>query len=164
MAAIAITDVTDGTITGNGAFDKLMAAGLVHITNEYDNNRITGADYSTVYLGMLQASMAQAVQFVLGKQTADKQADLIAEKITTEKAQTVDSTAGTTYKQQLLLQAQTDGFARDAEQKVGKMFADIHAINVSALGSGATLPAGLDDPNITLVMNKVAAGISVSLT
>jgi len=202
MADITIGQITEGTVDGEGVFDKLMQAGESHLAQEYKTNRITGKEYSTVYLGMMQSAMAQAMQFVLGEQQADKQADLIAEQIiasiantvradaesakkvllfqeqidkttaeenllaqkkVTEVAQTVDSTGGTTKKQQDLITAQTDGFARDAEQKMAKIFSDVYAINRSALGTSASVPTALEDPDISSVLIKAADGIGVTI-
>ena len=156
---IAITDVTTGTIDGDGVFDKLMAAGEVHLLREYKATRITGKEYSTVYLGLIQSAMAQAIQFL----STSKQADLLVQKTVTELAETTDATGGTAKKRQDLIVAQTDGFARDAEQKLAKMFSDIYAINRSALGTSASTPGGLDDVDISLVVQKAAAGIGVTL-
>ena len=95
MADIPITDITDGTIEGTGVFDKLMKAVDVHIQVEYASGRLKGTDYANVYLGTMQSAMAQAVQFSLGKQAADKQAELLVnqatllvQKTATEEAQT----------------------------------------------------------------------------
>jgi len=171
-----------------------MQAGEAHLSKEYKDNRITGKEYSTVYLGMMQSAMTQAMQFVLSEQQADKQADLITEQIlsataqtaliteqqlktaaekelltqkkVTELAQTVTNdpiTGGTTGKQQALIAAQTDGFARDAEQKLAKIFSDVYAINRSALGSSASVPGGLDDVDISAIVAKAASGIDVTL-
>ena len=95
MADIVIADLTTGLIDGAGVFDQLMKAGNVHLLQEYNQNRISGKEYSTVYLGMMQSAMAQAVQFI----AASKQADLLAQKKITEVAQTVDATGGTMKKQ-----------------------------------------------------------------
>jgi len=161
--AIAITDVTTGAIDGSGAFDKLMQAGELHLLREYQANRITAKDYSTVYLGMLQAVLTQAIQFVLGAPQADKQAELLAQKTVTELSETTDATGGTAKKRQDLIVAQTDGFARDAEQKMAKIFSDVYAINRSALGTSASVPGGLDDVDISLVVAKAALGVGVTL-
>ena len=59
-----------------------------HIREEHKKNRITGPDYSKVYLGGLQSTMQQAITFLLGKQEADKNAELISQKIETEKLNT----------------------------------------------------------------------------
>ena len=150
MADIAITDITTGAIDGSGVFDKLMQAGEAHLSNEYKVHRITGKEYSTVYLGMMQSAMAQAVQFL----SVSKQADLLAQKKITEIAQTVTNdpiTGGTTGKQQALIAKQTNGFDRDAEQKLAKIVADSYAVQRT---TNNTLPAPttLDSANIDAVI------------
>lgn len=84
MANITISEVTEGTIDGNGAFDEIQKAFNAHLLNEYQKNRIKGTEYSQVYLGGMQAAMENAIAYVLGRQKADKEAELIAEKIVTE--------------------------------------------------------------------------------
>ena len=71
MPTIAITEVTEGTLTGNGVFDKLMATVTAHLNDQYTKGRITGAEYATVYLGAVQSAMQQSVSFVLGEQQAE---------------------------------------------------------------------------------------------
>jgi len=240
MADIAVVQITEGTIDGNGVFDKLMQAGEVHLTREFKSNRITGKEYSTVYLGMLQAAMGQSIQFLLGEQVADKQADLLIEqtlaviadvavknaqstqdllnkqeqitsstastvrenaqstqdllnkseqvtasvantvredaqsvkkvlllqeqvdKTTSEEAlliqkkitevtQTVDATGGTMKKQQELITKQTNGFDRDAEQKLAKIVADSYAVQRTTNNTLAA-PTSLDGTNINTVI------------
>lgn len=162
MAAIVIGDLTDGTVGGTGVFDKLMVAVNVHINGEYTSGRIKGPDYAKVYLGALESTLAQSVAFLMQQQVADKQADLITQKILTEKAQVEDSTAGTTKKQQDLLAAQTAGFARDAEQKVLKIMMDSYAIRRST-DSALPPPLSAEDTDISLVVIKAAAEIGVTL-
>lgn len=84
--ASGVTTSTDGkyTVTGTGVFDDLMEAVNAHLDAQYNLGRLTGADYATVYLGAIQSSLQNSVQFVLGKQQADKQADLLATQIITE--------------------------------------------------------------------------------
>jgi len=171
MAAINITDISDGTIGGNGSFDKLMAATKAHLQAEFDASRIQGADYATVYLGSLQTVLQQAVAFELGKQSADKQADLLAQKIATEEAQTLDTTiagsnpgavTGVAGKQKALLAKQTDGFDRDAEQKTLKIMMDSYAIRRSS--DAATVPPiQAQDTSIDAFILKAAGGINVVL-
>jgi len=104
MADIEIENVTTGIVDGDGVFDKLMTAVEAQLHHQYTNNRITGSDYATVYLGAMQAAMGQAITFVLGEQQADKQAELTA-------AQTLEVLAGTIRnddiaEQEILLKAQ----------------------------------------------------------
>lgn len=73
-------DVTeDGkyTVTGNGIFDDLMEAVNVHLSAQFNLQRITGSDYATVYLGAMQSAMQNAVGFILGRQKAAEESDMI---------------------------------------------------------------------------------------
>ncbi len=60
-------DVTEGTLNGTGAFDKLMSATKVHLTEEYSKGRIGVSDYSQVYLGALTNIVNQSIAFTLTK-------------------------------------------------------------------------------------------------
>lgn len=71
MPTIAVTEITQGTLTGTGVFDKLMASVTAHLDDQYSKGRITGAEYATVYLGAVQSAMQQSVSFVLGEQQAE---------------------------------------------------------------------------------------------
>ena len=64
---ITLDQLTTKTIDGDGVFDGLMQAVSAHIQREYENNRIKGNDYSTVYLGALQSTLSEAVRFLLDK-------------------------------------------------------------------------------------------------
>lgn len=77
MADISITDLTNGSLAGTGVFDILMRSVDLHLQREFDASRIKGTDYANVYVTALGQVMAQSVQFVLGEQAADKQADLL---------------------------------------------------------------------------------------
>lgn len=109
--AADINDLTEVSLTGDGVFDKLMAASKLHVIEEFEANRITKAEYAEVYLGMLQASMTNAVNFLmqweklglekalLAHQLAQAQAQLaqielesalVKQKVVTEAAQTND--------------------------------------------------------------------------
>lgn len=63
-------DLTQKQKNGNGTFDFLVQALLVHIQSEYDAGRITGADYAKVYLGVIEGAMQNATAFLLGKDQA----------------------------------------------------------------------------------------------
>lgn len=156
--ATLITDLTDGTVDGEGIFDKLMASGEAHLKREYQNNRITGKEYSTVYLGMMQSAMAQSIQFL----TAAKQADLLTQKKITEAAQVEDLATGLIGKQQTLVTAQSDGFARNAEQQLLKIMTGVHVTHRAAVGATIATPDGLTDPNITSMVESAFAGLGVT--
>lgn len=190
MADILVTDLTEGELAGNGVFDKLMAAAVAQIDSQFSKNRITGAEYATVYLGSMQAAMSASVQYVLGEQQADKQADLLvaqiaetlaktirddsnvaeqvnllAQKVETEKAQTEDAViagavAGVIGNQNALIAKQTDGFDRDAEQKMLKIMMDNYAIRRST-NDVEIVPDNADNASIDVVIAKAATGIGI---
>jgi len=176
VADILTSDLTTGTdsLTGDGVFDELMRAFEAHIHREFSERRIIGSEYTQVYLGGMQSAMQTAVTFLLGKQNADKQADmsaaqalLLLQKVETEKAQTEDTVlagavVGAVGNQNAVLAAQTTAFTRDAEQKTLKILADSYAVRRST-NSAEIVPPGLDNADISLVSQKAAAGIGVVL-
>lgn len=87
---IQISDLTE-SMDGNGTFDKLIGSMKGHLQEEFSKGRITGANYSNVYLGGLTTVMQQSIEFLLRKDTAAAQADLI-------KAQILNTEADTEYK------------------------------------------------------------------
>lgn len=70
VTPIAITDLTTGVVGGTGAFDLLMAGMKVQLDGEYEQGRITGAEYTKAYIELTQSAMQTALQFVLGKDQA----------------------------------------------------------------------------------------------
>ena len=86
MASVKFSDLTNEVVTpteGTGVFDQLMEKMEKRLQEQYDANRITGSDYANVYLGMLQSTLQQAVQFLLNK---DKSAlDAMIAEATVEK-------------------------------------------------------------------------------
>lgn len=81
MSEITTSDLTEAKTGGVGVFDKLMASASLHIREEFTKSRIKGTDYSKVYLGGMQAVLAQATSFLLQKEQAGLQADLLKEQI-----------------------------------------------------------------------------------
>lgn len=67
-------DLTTRKIGGDGAFDALMAGFTTHLKNEYEKSRISGGEYTKAYVALTTGAMANAVQFLLGRDTAFWQA------------------------------------------------------------------------------------------
>lgn len=93
-----------------------------------------------------------------------KETDLLNQKMLTEKAQITDlgvddnSVIG---KQKRLYQAQTDGFARDAEQKAAKIMIDTwNARRMTDDGTVADNVNHLQDSDIGRTVTKLFAGIN----
>ena len=139
MADISFSTLSNATTAtdGTGNFDKLMKVVTLHVEAQFNAGRITGTDYATVYLGALQSTLAQAVNFTLNMNKANEEADLLAQKRTTEYAQTLVTGETTpnansvTGKQITLFTEQAKGFKWNAENKYLKTLLDAYAINVS---------------------------------
>jgi len=175
MAEILIDEITNGTLGGNGVFDVLMKSVTNHLEREFKENRITGLEYSQVYLQVMQSTLQQSITFILSKQQANITAEktkeeltLLAQKVITEKAQTETLIDGTTAvggvigKQAGLYQAQTDGFKRDAEQKLAKIMTDSYHVRRTT-NNNEPSPLGLQNTDISKVVEKAASEIGVAL-
>lgn len=132
------------TIEGDGVFDILMSTMNSHLNAQYELGRITGTDYATVYLGAVQATMQQAVAFLLGAVKTNSETSLLFQKEITEFAQTnqvtkvapaTDSVLGTQIK---LQDEQAKSFLWNAKNKHIKTLADMWSVNVSTAGVAAT--------------------------
>lgn len=276
--AIVLTALTTGEAAGRGAFDELMRSTKSHLLQEFAAGRISGVEYSQVYLGSLQSAMSQSLQFVLGAGVTSRQEELLAEqakqvieqtlltrsqvalstkqetladkeiliadeklrqakqqvllltaqvaktnqdviatqeqiktmkqqtlklvqdtalatqevlnavtqnitmlkqhvkldaeaailvqKKYTEQAQTMDTVnsspvTGMVGMQKTLYQRQGEGFLRDSEQKVAKMFLDTWSVRRTT-DNNALVPTEMNDPAINGVLVKVKAGIGVT--
>jgi len=86
MANIELSNLTDSTNAdnGTGVFDKLIQSVEHHIESQYKAGRITGNDYSSVYLGSMQSVLSESVKFLLSEQQVEKEVDLLNEQIISE--------------------------------------------------------------------------------
>lgn len=85
----------------------------------------------------------------------------------TEEAQIKDTVDGATVsgvlgKQKSLYAAQTDGFTRDAEQKLTKMMIDAWAVQRTTDEAISPAGAGITDSEIKKVVDKAKVGIGVT--
>ena len=70
---LPITELTEGQVidnqwTGNGVFDVLLNVINKNIELQYENGRIVGKEYADVYLGGVQATLQQSIEFLLRKE------------------------------------------------------------------------------------------------
>jgi hypothetical protein len=94
LSAPDLTLLSTQSLDGTGAFDVLMKTTKMHLQDEYNEGRITGEEYATVYLGGLTAVLQQAVQYLLNHQHAEKvsaEIGLIRQQTVTELTQTDDT-------------------------------------------------------------------------
>lgn len=70
ITALSLDDLTTREPCGDGVFDALMEACSKHIQIEHEKGRITGTEYASAYVQMIQGAMSQAIQFLMGKDQA----------------------------------------------------------------------------------------------
>ena len=67
-------DLTQGVVNGSGTFDALMGGFKAHLKEEFEANRISGAEYTKAFVALTEGAMSNAVQFLLGRDAAFWQA------------------------------------------------------------------------------------------
>lgn len=77
ITAVTIEDITNGLVTGPGAFDHLMRGFKAHLLEEFDAQRITGDDYTKAYIALTDSAMSQSIAFMLGKDQSFWQSQMI---------------------------------------------------------------------------------------
>jgi hypothetical protein len=92
---------------------------------------------------------------------------LLNQKTQTELAQVSDTVntgavEGVVGKQKDLFQKQTDGFDRDAEQKLAKIMVDTWSVRMTVDGTGDSATAGINDAEIAAVLAKAKTGINAT--
>jgi hypothetical protein len=119
--AMTLSDLTDGKIDGNGAFDKLMQATKAHLDAEFKKGAIKGAEYSEVYLGQVQAVLNTGLQFLSIRHKIALEAELLSTQVELAKAQLLQVGAQTE-----LVRAQIEA------AKVDKVLTEAQAAKVNA--------------------------------
>lgn len=88
MAGLTIADLSVATVGGTGVFDVLMRAVKAHLEQEFNQGRIKGPEYSTVYLGSLDQAMQTGLAFLLQNQKQAKELELLDKQILHTQAET----------------------------------------------------------------------------
>lgn len=80
ITPIEISEFTSGAVGGDGAFDLIMTSLKAHLKEEYTQSRISGAEYTKAYIGLVQSAMSTAAQLLLSKDQAYWQALLVQQQ------------------------------------------------------------------------------------
>ena len=114
MSEILITDLTNKTniAEGTGIYDLLMTSIDLQLTDQWDLGRMTGAEYASVYSSALQAVLSESSKFLLNKEIADKQADLLIAQ-TEEVNEKIDSVIAQTAQYYESIKASQDQTIRE---------------------------------------------------
>lgn len=67
---LKLSDLTIKQVDGTGAFDVVMTSLKMHLREEYEKSRITGAEYTKAYIAMVDSALQNATQFLLQKDQA----------------------------------------------------------------------------------------------
>lgn len=138
MQEIELKGLTEATVAGTGVFDVLMRAARSHLDEEFTRNRIKGPEYANVYLGSIEPVLVQSVEFLLNKDKAKNESDLIAAQIRETEAKVLLIEAQTELAKQQKLNAENEWLLL-AEQKA-KMTAETALIYQQKDNLEATLP------------------------
>lgn len=149
MAIINISDFTNNVatdtnnvVTGDGYFDDIMEAITAHIEAQYNLNRITGPEYSTVYLGAMQSAIQAALEMTLQHGA-------------------IDSKTALTDAQKLLVERQKKGFDDDAKQKLLKQSLDSWSVAYSVAQDANAIPDAIKVDSIDQIMKNAMDGLSI---
>lgn len=146
MQEIELKDLTEAVVTGTGVFDVLMRAARSHLDEEFTRNRIKGPEYANVYLGSIEPVLVQSVEFLLNKDKAKNESDLIAAQIRETEAKILLIEAQTELAKQQKLNAENEWLLL-AEQKA-KMTAETALIYQQKDNLEATLPQVLEQTKL----------------
>lgn len=69
--------LTTRVVDGAGTFDAVAASMAAHLKAEYNANRITGAEYTKAYTALLEAALANSVQYLLQRNEVNLRAELL---------------------------------------------------------------------------------------
>lgn len=81
-------EFTEGRLNGHGLFDEIMDSIKQHLKDEYNAGRIKGADYSKVYLGSMEAALANTTQYLTSNALLEEQRLKLLAEIDLAKANT----------------------------------------------------------------------------
>lgn len=110
----------------------------------------------------------ETASILAGVTKTNKEVEVLEQRKATEAAQTSDTVNGLAVtgllgKQKSLYQAQTDGFARDAEQKLAKTFLDVWSVQRTTDEGFTVAGTGLTNTEIGAVVTKAKEGIGLSV-
>lgn len=179
LTDLTLNDVTVGkdSLTGDGAFDRLMQACMAHLHKEYALGRITGDNYAQAYIATMGNALNAGIQFAATLNTTNNgnimnaaQLDVVCQKLVTEKAQTQDlidgyEIGGSVGKQMAVYDSNIKGFQQKALQDVTKLLVDTWTVRTTA-GTGDTAPSEanrLHDEQIGEAMRSLLCSADVKL-
>ncbi len=114
-------DLTTRVVDGSGVFDALMSGLSAHLKREYEQNRITGEQYTKAYTASLGGALQTATSFLLGRDQAYWQAVLAQMQARTTKIQVVTARVQLEVAKAQLATARIQALNAEAEFGLTKM-------------------------------------------
>lgn len=114
-------DLTTGVVGGTGVFDVIMSSLKAHLKEEYNSSRISGAEYTKAYIGVVTAALGTSVQFLLGRDQAYWQALLLQQQAKTAEIEAVKSRVELEIARFNLVKAQFDAATTEASYGLIKL-------------------------------------------
>ncbi|MER9436700.1 hypothetical protein NKJ04_17555 [Mesorhizobium sp. M0618] len=118
---ISIEDLTTGAVGGSGSFDKLMVSLVNHLKVEFEANRISGAEYTKAYIGVVGAALSSATQFLLSKDQSFWSALLVQQQARTAEVQIANARVLLETAKIQLSQAQYEAAIAEANYALTKL-------------------------------------------
>lgn len=175
------------------AIDKLRAEIEVARAGQLDSNSKITSELIALESQMIDGSRKTSQDIAASMYEVDNstkksasEAGLLNQKTATELAQTsniipidvghnydglpreifnesTDTRTGVIGNQRALFKKQTDGFDRDAEQKMAKIMVDTYSVRQTTDNTSDPIDAGVDDLEINKVLDKAKSGIKVPI-
>lgn len=128
-------------INSAGYFVELMTSFNRYISEEYKQNRLTGAQYAEVYLGGMQANLQAAMQYAQHQDAQKLQEQLAQEQLAKQdewkiaeldlQQQKLDLEQELNETQKALIRAQTQAFKAKHNKELAKLIFDVVTIGVT---------------------------------
>jgi hypothetical protein len=177
--ALDISDLTEGSLCGEGVLDKLLKTMKAHLDDAYQADRITKQDYGSLFMQGYVQTLQLAITLTMAKETQgfeilklqkeiagqEIQNQVYQQKLATELAN-IDGSAvlpnSALGYQHALLKAQTDGFKRNGEQQLAKLMIDTWLTRANNETASVSPDNLLQDINIGAAVRAAYEGVGVT--
>jgi hypothetical protein len=121
ISKVALEDLTQGSVGGSGAFEKLMGSMRAHLDLEFNKGRITGEQYSKVYIEMTSLAMSTGLQLLLGREQAYWNALMMKEQAKKAEAEVIIAKVQLEIAKAQLVNSQIQAYLTDAQYALTRM-------------------------------------------
>lgn len=128
-----------GTLTGDGAFDRIMKAVNAHLDSQYKQQRLSATEWAKVYVAALELAMTQAAAYLVQStnaawagETSKRQAEMLEIQKASLMQEHATKVLETITAKMLLTKIRIDGYVAEGglvatKAKIGDIYHDILA-------------------------------------